>query len=127
MDVLRYLDPCVSQAKMAFGALRAHCYSPGSEVMPSMGRLEPNGMAELVDRMQHAVFSEVLPPTVLIDSAAWKGVGKVKVALNSAALNMIGRERLKARLHLEVLRIVHWCLFMSGADPFHAQVEHRMK
>ena len=108
---------------MALGALQAHCYSPGSEVMPSMGRLEPNGMAELVDRMQHAVSWETLPPVVLTDSAAGKGAREVKVALKDAALNMVGRERLKARLHLEVLRIVHWCLFMFGADPFHPQVE----
>ena len=98
-------------------------------MMPSMGRVEPNGMAELVDRMQHAVFWEALPPAALTDSAPGKCAGEVKAALNGAAFNvhMAGRQRLKARLHLEVLRFVHWCLFMFGADPIHAQVDHQMK
>lgn len=93
---------------------------------PSMGRVEPNSMAELVDCMQHAVcsmqFLEALPPAALTDSAPGKCAGEVEAALKDAAFNvrMAGRQRLKARLHLEVLRFVHWCLFMFGADPIHA-------
>ena len=107
---------------MALSALRAHCYNPRSKIMPSMGRVGPNSMAELVDCMQHAVFLEALPPAAPTALAPGKCAGEVEAALKDAAFNMrmAGRQRLKARLHLEVLRFVHCCLFMFGADPIHA-------
>ena len=121
-------------ARETIAALQSHCIQLGSALMPSASMSGPNGLTELAAHVPHVqasgnsntlASSDCSPDNQGLMIRSITGVDSTPDrqwasetspdSLNGADTGMVpdhtltAKRRLKARLHLEVLRVLLWC------------------
>ena len=126
--------------------LQIHCSSMTSRVLPYVANVSPNGLMELAERLSQKHSCNSLPhkkppdhrPSsataqqgldqhkdslpvgregdAMAESAHGACTDQISTVLRSTDPALVDNLRLRARLHLEVLRIWDWCFFMLGTD-----------
>ena len=117
-------------------ALESHLSTWMMRWLPFLAKGNPNGLVELAEsirqKLSHVTSAHGCPPEEVGEGdGQLQEQGHVGREGDAAALAQSEREeyadhiagilqgvdvrlRLKARLHLEVLRIMHWCFFVLG-------------
>ena len=126
-------------ARDVVAALQSHCIRLGSALMPSASTSGPNGLAELAAHVPHVqasgdsntlASSDCSPDNHGLMNGLFTGVDSTSDSqwasetspdsLDGADTGMnpdhtlTAKRRLKARLHLEVLRVLLWCFNVVG-------------
>ena len=101
--------------------------------LPFLAKDSPNGLVELAEcirqKLSHVTSADGHPPKEVRegggqlvqdgregDAGAQSERGEHANQIAGILQGVDVRLRLKARLHLEVLRIMHWCFFVLGRD-----------
>ena len=93
-----HTSPCKLVAHQAAAVLRAQSKRV-TKLPPSVAERDPNGLLEL------AICIKQKQSCISLG-------GEVTEQIAGVLHEIDPRVRLRARLHLEVLRIMHWCLFV---------------
>ena len=121
---------------MAAEALETHLSTWAKRWLPFLAKDSPNGLVELAESIEQKLScvasAHGSPPEEAEegdgqlqeqghagregDAAAQSEQGENADLIAEILQGVDVRLKLKARLHLEVLRIMHWCFFVLGRD-----------
>ena len=136
-------------ARDVVAALQSHCIQFGSALMPSAGMSGPNGLAELAAHVPHfqasgdsntLASSDCSPDKHGLMNRSFTDVDSIPDRQWASEVSpdsldgtdtgmgpdhtLTAKRRLKARLHLEVLRVLLWCFNVVG---FNLEIQPKAK